>query len=80
MKNMLILESPTWIKSNQHLSQGFRVKTKIKSIIDDYNKQMNDSGNPEGVIQYTDYLDLMLSSVTSVINANYILIALWPFP
>ncbi len=56
--------------------KDFEAKTQIKAIIDDYNKQMNLEGNKEGVIQYTDYVDMMLSSVTSVINAiSYVLIS-----
>ncbi len=56
--------------------KDFESKTQIKAIIDYYNKKMSDEGNPEGVIQYTDYIDMMLSSVTGVINAiTYILIA-----
>ncbi|MGI6642690.1 MAG: ATP-binding cassette domain-containing protein [Bacillota bacterium] len=77
-QNMLILGVTDMDNPNRIniYPKDFESKTKIKSIIDDYNKQMNDSGNPEGVIQYADYLDLMLSSVTSVINAiSYILIA-----
>ncbi len=77
-ENMLILgvadlDTPNRINI---YPKDFEAKTQIKSIIDDYNKQMNDQGNPEGVIQYTDYLDMMLSSVTGVINAiSYVLIA-----
>ncbi len=56
--------------------RDFEAKSQIKDIIDDYNQRMTDEGHPESVIQYTDFIDLMLSSVTTVINAiSYVLIA-----
>ena len=50
----------------------FASKEKITAIIEDYNKRMGD----EGAIHYTDYVGLLMSSVTNIINAiSYILIA-----
>ncbi len=76
--NMKIL-GVTDMKSPSSISlypKDFDSKSSIKAIIDDYNKQMTDEGKAESVIQYTDFIDQMLSSVTTVINAiSYILIA-----
>lgn len=50
----------------------FASKEKIIDIIDDY----NDSVGEEDKIEYTDYVGLMMSSITSIINAiSYVLIA-----
>ena len=50
----------------------FASKEKIIDIIDDY----NDSVGEEDKIEYTDYVGLMMSSITSIINAiGYVLIA-----
>lgn len=50
----------------------FASKEKIIDIIDDY----NDSVDEEDKIEYTDYVGLMMSSITSIINAiSYVLIA-----
>ena len=50
----------------------FASKEKIIDIIDDY----NDSVGKEDKIEYTDYVGLMMSSITSIINAiSYVLIA-----
>lgn len=52
--------------------KDFESKEAISGIIDDYNKE-NDENKK---ITYTDYIGLMLSSVTTIINAiSYILIA-----
>ena len=51
--------------------QGVSIE-KIIDIIDDY----NDSVGEEDKIEYTDYVGLMMSSITSIINAiSYVLIA-----
>lgn len=56
--------------------RSFEDKEKIVSLIEDYNRQMNDSGQEDKVIQYSDYVGLIMSSVSNVINAiSYILIA-----
>ena len=50
----------------------FAAKEEITAIIEEYNRQAGD----EGVIHYTDYVGLLMSSVTTIINAiSYILIA-----
>ena len=56
--------------------RDFESKEKITDIIDDYNKRMDDSGNDDLCIQYTDIMGIMMSSVTTIIDAiSYILIA-----
>lgn len=52
--------------------KDFNSKENISDIIDDYNKGVKEKDR----ITYTDYIGLMLSSVTTIINAiSYILIA-----
>lgn len=52
--------------------KDFNSKENISNIIDDYNKGVKEKDR----ITYTDYIGLMLSSVTTIINAiSYILIA-----
>ena len=54
-------------------SKDFEAKDYIKDIIDDYNDQVEEETDK---ITYTDYIGLMMSSVTTIINAiSYILIA-----
>lgn len=56
--------------------KDFEAKETLSSIISDYNKEMTDAGKDEMVIQYTDYVGLMMTSVTTIIDAiSYILIA-----
>ncbi len=56
--------------------KDFESKEEITNIIDDYNKRMNDSGQEDLCIQYTDIMGIMMSSVTTIIDAiSYILIA-----
>lgn len=51
--------------------KDFEAKDKISDIIDDYNNSVSE----EDAITYTDYIGMMLSSVTTIINAiSYILI------
>jgi len=51
--------------------KDFEAKDKISDIIDDYNNSVAE----EDAITYTDYIGMMLSSVTTIINAiSYILI------
>ena len=57
-------------------AKDFESKEEITGIIDDYNDQMRDQGEDDKVIQYTDYVGLIMSSVRTVIDAiSYILIA-----
>ena len=52
--------------------KDFEAKDKISDLITEYNKGVKDTEK----ITYTDYIGLMLSSVTTIINAiSYILIA-----
>ena len=52
--------------------KDFEAKEEITDIIDAYNASVEE----EDVIRYTDYVGLMMSSVTTIINAiTYILIA-----
>lgn len=54
----------------------FESKEFITDIIDDYNQRMTDAGEDDLCIQYTDIMGIMMSSVTTIINAiSYILIA-----
>lgn len=56
--------------------KDFESKELITDIIDDYNKRMDDSGKDEMCIQYSDIMGIMMSSVTTIIDAiSYILIA-----
>lgn len=52
--------------------KDFEAKERITEIIDDY----NDDGDEADKIEYTDYIGLMMSSVTTIINSiSYVLIA-----
>ena len=54
----------------------FDAKEKVQNIIKDYNKLQQDDGKEENVINYTDYVGIMMSSVSTIINAiSYVLIA-----
>lgn len=54
----------------------FDSKKKVQNIIKDYNKLQQDDGKEENVINYTDYVGIMMSSVSTIINAiSYVLIA-----
>ncbi|MDE5860169.1 MAG: ABC transporter permease, partial [Oscillospiraceae bacterium] len=56
--------------------KDFESKELITDIIDDYNNRMNNAGDDELCIQYTDIMGIMMSSVTTIIDAiSYILIA-----
>ncbi|MBQ7540913.1 MAG: ATP-binding cassette domain-containing protein [Clostridia bacterium] len=54
----------------------FAAKAELSAIIDQYNQSMRDAGREDGVIDYTDYIGIFLSSVTTIINVvSYVLIA-----
>ena len=56
--------------------RDFASKEQLVDIISDYNQQMIDAGNEEQVVQYTDYVGLIMSSVSTIINTiSYVLIA-----
>ncbi len=54
----------------------FQAKEELSAIIEQYNQSKRDAGKEEGVINYTDYIGIFLSSVTTIINVvSYVLIA-----
>ncbi len=54
----------------------FESKEALVSLINDYNRAQTDAGREESVINYTDYVGLMMSSVSTIINTiSYVLIA-----
>ena len=54
----------------------FDSKEKVQDIIKDYNTIQKDDGKEENVINYTDYVGIMMSSVSTIVNAiSYVLIA-----
>ncbi len=54
----------------------FQAKEDLSAIIEAYNQSMRDADKEEGVINYTDYIGIFLSSVTTIINVvSYVLIA-----
>lgn len=54
----------------------FPSKESITGIIDDYNRQMQDSGNDSATIQYSDIAGTLMNSVTSIVNTiSLVLIA-----
>ncbi len=54
----------------------FDSKNRVKDIIGAYNARMEAAGNEEKVIEYTDLVDALMGSVTTIIDAiSYILIA-----
>ena len=56
--------------------KDFDSKTHIKKLIEDYNNRMKAAGEDDKVIEYTDLVDALMGSVTTIINAiSYILIA-----
>lgn len=67
------LSSPTTINI---YAKDFESKDKISEIIEKYNSDMTASGKEELVITYTDYIGLMMSSISTIINTiSYVLIA-----
>ncbi len=54
----------------------FASKEKLCKLIDDYNDEMSAAGHEESVISYTDYIGLMMSSISKIIDViSYVLIA-----
>jgi putative ABC transport system permease protein len=54
----------------------FNSKDKLIAIIDEYNQKHIDAGSEELEIKYTDFVGLLMSSISNVINSiSYILIA-----
>ena len=56
--------------------KDFDSKNHIKKLISDYNDSMKAAGEDDKVIEYTDLVDALMGSVTTIINAiSYVLIA-----
>lgn len=54
----------------------FDSKEYLTTLIEDYNKAHTEAGEEEATIHYTDYIGLLLTGVSSIINTiSYILIA-----
>ena len=48
--------------------KDFAAKESVLGIIDGYNDQQRAAGNDEGVITYTDYMGVIMGSVTDIVN------------
>ena len=56
--------------------KDFESKDGIIKILDDYNSEMERTGQEDKVVKYTDIVGTLMSSVTSIINSiSYVLIA-----
>lgn len=56
--------------------KDFDSKNKVKEIINAYNDRMKAAGEEDKVIEYTDLVDALMGSVTTIIDAiSYVLIA-----
>ena len=56
--------------------KDFNSKKEIESLIEEYNQMQTEAGNDEFVINYTDIVGLMTSSISSIIGiVSYVLIA-----
>ncbi len=70
---MVDLESPSTISI---FSKDFESKTMVENYIKEYNDIQTENGIEENVISYTDYIGLLLSSVTVIVDMiSYVLIA-----
>ena len=57
-------------------AKDFESKERIMDIIEEYNEEQRNNNQDENVIQYTDLVGTMISSVSSIVNTiSYILIA-----
>jgi len=57
-------------------ASSFDAKDEVIALIDEYNDRMQEEGKEEYVIRYTDYVGLIMTSVSKVINIiSYVLIA-----
>ena len=55
---------------------SFEDKDAIVDFIKAYNRRMEDEGQEERVIRYTDYVGLLMSSITTILHAiSYVLVA-----
>ncbi len=66
------LEKPSAINI---YAKDFEAKDKIKDIIENYNNEQEELGNSANVINYTDLVGILMSSVTDIVDMiSYILI------
>jgi len=66
-------DSPSFMRI---YAETFEAKDEIARIIAEYNDAANDDGREEDVITYTDYVALMMSSISTIIDViSYVLIA-----
>ncbi len=57
-------------------AKTFEDKDRIAEIITEYNRKCSADGREEDIINYTDYVALMMSSISTIINViSYVLIA-----
>ncbi len=57
-------------------AKDFNAKDEITSIIEEYNRKVAGEGHDNLTISYTDYIGLMMSSISTIINTiSYVLIA-----
>lgn len=57
-------------------ASSFENKEALTDALDDYNDKMTAEGRDDQVIHYTDYVGLLMSSVTDIVNiVSYVLIA-----
>ena len=57
-------------------AKDFASKELLTDAIETYNREMENAGTPENAITYTDFVGLMMSSVSTIIDAiSYVLIA-----
>jgi putative ABC transport system permease protein len=67
------IESPGSIRI---YPKDFASKDEIINIIENYNSDMENAGNEDKVIHYTDYVGLLMSSVSDIITTiSYVLMA-----
>ena len=76
--NMLTLGAATLDDPNSIslYAASFEDKEALTDALDAYNDRMTEEGKDELVIHYTDYVGLLMSSVTDIVNiVSYVLIA-----
>ena len=72
---ILGLRDPDQPDSIMVYSNSFEAKEQFDVLMDEYNQMQTDAGKEDSVIEYTDYIGIMLSSVTKIINmVSYVLI------
>ncbi len=56
--------------------KDFESKERVIKILDGYNQKMEDAGEDDKVISYTDFVGVLMSSVTDIVNMiSYVLVA-----